>query len=218
MPSPHMDDSGRLVLPKTPSQRVSSGRVAAIQYATLGSAFGLTVLDAYISYDGFTKLSLPEFVPLALATLIFVSQLATGCLQQLGMDPFKGVGGSEALDTVWKGTLIGIYAIDIGSNAISFGAHNYLSWPSLSTAPFDSLAMAMLMIGCAVLLTFGDEILLRLYDRISIGSKKNAIAAKATAIEYKGLKTFLNAQETSVISRAEVAGSNSNMDLSRWGD
>ena len=113
------DDQGRV--PRPPVQRISNQRVQAIKALAGAGAIALTIFDARVSYDGFRMLALPPFVPLVLALLILSIQLASGSVQQLGMNPFQGVGGSVAVDFVWRWVLVGVYILDIGSNAIVLG-------------------------------------------------------------------------------------------------
>lgn len=202
-----MANSARI--PRPPQQRVSKGRISAIKFLALVGAVALTVFDAKVSFDGFRMLTLPQFVPLVLALLIFVVQLCSGAVQQLGMNPFYGVGGSPLMDFVWRWVLVGVYAIDIGSNAIAFRVQSYLAPMAVIQAPVESLTMALVLLLLAALLTFGDEVLLRLVDRLELGSKANAAAAHKLAIETAAYERYLKAYKARALAQAEAMGEGS---------
>lgn len=192
-------------LPKPPAQRIGRTRVKLIIYASVAAAVALTVFDAKVSYDGFKSLSLAEYVPIVLAGLIFLVQLCAGALQQLGMNPFYGVGGSPLLDFVWRWVLAGVYVLDVGSNAIAFNMQRYLTIQALRSAPVDSITMAVILLLLACLLTFGDEILLRLVDRLLFGSKANEVSAMKLAIDVEAYNRFLAGYKANAIAKADAA-------------
>lgn len=195
--------------PRPPSQRIGNGRVTLIKFAAIVAAVALTIFDAKVSYDGFRMMSLPQYVPLVLALLIFVVQLCTGAVQQLGMNPFYGVGGSPLMDFIWRWVLIGVYVIDVGSNAIAFGVQRYLTPMALIAAPVDSATMALVLLLLAALLTFGDEVLLRLADRLELGGKANVAAAHKLAIETAAYDRYLKTYKTRALTQAEAMGERS---------
>lgn len=195
--------------PKPPGQRIGKGRVTLIKFAALVGAVALVVFDAKVSYDGFRLMALPQFVPLVLALLIFIVQLCTGAVQQMGMNPFYGVGGSSLGDFIWRWVLIGVYAIDIGSNAIAFKVHQYLTLRALMVAPVESVTMALMLLLLAALITFGDEILLRQVDRLDLGSKANTAAAHKLAIEEAAYNRYLKSYRTRALAQAETIGEQS---------
>lgn len=192
--------------PRPPQQRVSKGRITIIKFIAIVGAVALTVFDAKVSFDGFRMLTLPQYVPLVLALLIFIVQLCSGAVQQLGMNPFYGVGGSTLMDFIWRWVLYGVYAIDIGSNAIAFNVQSWLSLAQLLTAPVESITMALVLLLLAALLTFGDEVLLRLVDRLELGSKSNAAAAHKLAIETAAYDRYLETYKTRALTQAEALG------------
>lgn len=192
--------------PRPPQQRVSKGRITIIKFIAIVGAVALTVFDAKVSFDGFRMLTLPQYVPLVLALLIFIVQLCSGAVQQLGMNPFYGVGGSTLMDFVWRWVLFGVYAIDIGSNAIAFRVQAWLSPAQLMMAPVESITMALVLLLLAALLTFGDEVLLRLVDRLELGSKSNAAAAHKLAIETAAYDRYLQTYKTRALTQAEALG------------
>lgn len=190
-------------IPRPAAQRISPQRVQLILGLALAGSVALVAFDAWISLQGFRMMTLPQYVPMALAGLILITQLATGALQQIGMNPFGGVGGSTGLDFVWRWVLIGVYALDIGSNAIAFGAANYLSLRALRSAPMGSITMALVLLLLALLLTFGDEILLRLADRLVVGARANAAAAKIAAIQQRAYQEHLKQYEAWAMTDAQ---------------
>lgn len=195
--------------PKPPGQRIGQGRVNMIKFAAIVAAVALVVFDAKVSYDGFSLMALPKFVPLVLALLIFIVQLCTGAVQQMGMNPFYGVGGSSLMDFIWRWVLIGVYVIDVGSNAIAFKVQQYLTLGALMLTPVESITMAVVLLLLASLLTFGDEILLRLVDRLDLGSKANAAAAQKLAIEEAAYHRYLKSYKTRALAQAESMGEQS---------
>ena len=66
------------------------------------------------------------------------------------------------------------------------------------------MPIVLLLLSC--LLTFGDEILLRLVDRLDIGSKANEMAAKKTGIDRNAYNRYLKGYEQRAYSQADVAG------------
>lgn len=208
----HRPDDQRRV-PKPPTQRIGKRRVKLIKTLAGVGAIALTVFDAKVSYDGFRMLALPQYVPLVLALLILAIQLASGAVQQIGMNPFRGVGGSEAMDFLWRWVLVSVYVIDIGSNAIAFGIGQQLSWVNIQADPVAALTMPVVLLLLSCLLTFGDEILLRLVDRLDIGSKANEMSANKMNIDRRAYRRYLKGYEQRAYSQADAAGSNAAVDF-----
>jgi hypothetical protein len=205
------DEQGRV--PKPPAQRISSKRVKLIKTLAGVGAIALTVFDAKVSYDGFRMLALPQYVPLVLALLLLSIQLASGAVQQLGMNPFHGVGGSGTMDFLWRWVLVSVYVIDIGSNAIAFGIGRDLTWANVRAAPVASLTMPVVLLLLSCLLTFGDEILLRLVDRLDIGSKGNEMSATKMTIDQKAYGRYLNGYADRAYAQADTAGARATVDF-----
>lgn len=211
---PHFVDSDdRVAIPRPPVQRISKSRVKLIQSGAVAAAVALTCYDAYVSYQGFRMLSLPDHAPIVLALLILVIQLASGSIQQLGMDPFRGVGGSSAMDFLWRWVLASVYVIDIGSNAIAFGVGPYLTAEALTTRPMDSVAYALILLALSALLTFGDEILLRLVDRLVVGSRANEASANKAEIDTTAYGRYLQGYRERALSQADRAGQSATVDF-----
>jgi len=203
----------QLRIPKPPTQRVSKSRVKLIKTVAVVAAVALTIYDAYVSYQGFRRLGLPNQAPIVLALLILVVQLASGAIQQLGMNPFKGVGGSGPMDFIWTWVLASVYVIDVGSNAIAFGAGQYFSMWRFIRLDFDGIAMGFVLLALASLLTFGDEILLRLVDRIVVGSRANDASAQKADIDTKAYNRYLKGYEQRAIANADRAGQSATVDF-----
>jgi hypothetical protein len=200
-------------IPRPPQQRVGNGRIKFVKFLAVVGAVALTVFDAKVSLDGFRMLTLPQYVPIVLALLIFVVQLCSGAVQQLGMNPFYGVGGSTLMDFVWRWVLVGVYVIDVGSNAIAFNVQQYLTVGAFMLAPVESFTMAIVLLLLSALLTFGDEILLRLVDRLDLGSKANAAAARKLAIDQAAYIRYLKGYEAKALAQADAAGEQSTIDF-----
>ncbi len=205
--------SNAVRIPKPPQQRAGNGRIKLITFVATVGAVALTVFDAKVSWDGFRLMALPEYVPLVLALLIFVVQLCSGAVQQLGMNPFYGVGGSPLMDFIWRWVLVSVYVIDIGSNAIAFNVQSYLTPAAIMFAPVESLTMATVRLLLAALLTFGDEILLRQVDRLDLGSKANAAAARKLAIDQDAYNRYLKGYKTRALAQADTAGEHAHVDF-----
>ena len=210
-PQPQQDD--RIRWQRPPEQRISKSRVKLIRSGAIAAAVALTAYDAYVSYQGFKLLALPNHAPLVLALLILVIQLASGSIQQLGMNPFRGVGGSKAMDFCWKWVLGSVYVIDVGSNAIAFGVPAHLNMPALQQRPLDAVAMALILLALSALLTFGDEILLRLVDRLVVGGRANDAAAELASANMKAYNRYLKEYEAKAIASAERAGKSAAVDF-----
>lgn len=204
---------GRIRVPKPPVQRISPQRVRLIQMGAILAAVALTAYDAYVSYQGFQALSLPNQAPLVLALLILVIQLASGSIQQLGMNPFRGVGGSDTMDFLWRWVLASVYLIDVGSNAIAFGIPAHANFAAFRSRPLDALGMSLILLALSALLTFGDEILLRLVDRLVVGSRANHASARKAEIDMKAYRRFLKGYEGRALDNADRAGQNASVDF-----
>lgn len=204
---------GRVSWQNPPQQRISKSRVHLIKTVAVVAAIALTCYDAYVSYRGFQSLNLPEHAPLVLAALIFIVQLASGSIQQMGMNPFRGVGGSDLMDFIWRWVLVSIYAIDVGSNAISFGISQHTNAGAIVTRPLDALGMSLILLAFALLLTFGDEILLRLVDRLVIGSRPNEASAQMAEINSKAYRRYLKQYEQRALNQADRAGQSATVDF-----
>ncbi|MGB3309966.1 MAG: hypothetical protein WBG32_00130 [Nodosilinea sp.] len=200
-------------IPSPPGQRASNSRIGLIKFVAIVAAVALTVFDAKVSWDGFRMMTLPEYVPLVLALLIFVVQLCSGAVQQLGMNPFYGVGGSPLMDFIWRWVLIGVYVIDVGSNAIAFNVQSYLTWSALVFSPIEAITMAVVLLLLSALLTFGDEILLRLVDRLDLGSKANAAAARKLGIDQAAYDRYLKGYQSRALAQADAAGEHAAVDF-----
>jgi hypothetical protein len=205
------DDQGRV--PRPPVQRISDKRVQMIKALAGAGAIALTIFDAKVSYDGFRMLALPQYVPMVLALLILAIQLASGSVQQLGMNPFQGVGGSVAVDFVWRWVLIGVYVLDIGSNAIAFGVGQHLSWGNIQANPIGAFTMPLVLLLLSCLLTFGDEILLRLVDRLDVGARANRMAAIKGRIDQDAYAKYLQGYQQRALDHADKAGSRATVDF-----
>ena len=203
---------GRVRIPRPPAQRISKGRVQLIKTVAVIAAVALTAYDAFVSYQGFGALALPKHAPLVLALLILVVQLASGAIQQLGMNPFRGVGGSGFMDFIWTWVLASVYVIDVGSNAIAFGLGQYLSFWAVIRNP-DNLGMAGVILMLSALLTFGDEILLRLVDRLTVGARANDASADKSNIDTRAYHRYLKGYEQRASSQADRAGQSATVDF-----
>ncbi len=203
----------RIRIPKPPVQRISKSRVKLIKTGAIAAAVALTFYDAFVSYEGFRMLALPDHAPIVLAVLILVIQLASGSIQQLGMDPFHGVGGSGAMDFLWRWVLASVYVIDIGSNAIAFGVGQHLTTDALRGRPLDAMAQSLILLALSALLTFGDEILLRLVDRLVVGSRANDASAQKADIDTRAYNRYLKGYQERAIAQAERAGQSASVDF-----
>lgn len=200
-------------VPNPTPQRISNQRVKLVRTLAQAGAVALTVFDAKVSYDGFRMLALPQYVPLVLALLILSIQLASGAVQQLGMNPFRGVGGSTLLDFFWRWVLVSVYVIDIGSNAIAFNIGQHFNWVAIRATPIESATMPLVLLLLSCLLTFGDEILLRLVDRLDIGGKSNTMAARKSGIDQRAYGRYLKGYEQRAYAQADSAGSRATVDF-----
>lgn len=212
-PQAHTDESGRLVFPSPPVQRISSSRILLIKNVAIIAAIALTVYDAFVSYHGFILLDLPNQAPLVLALLILIVQLASGAIQQLGMNPFRGVGGSSLMDFLWRWVLVAVYLIDVGSNAIAFGVGEHLTLLALLTRPVDAIAMSLILLSLCCLVTFGDEMMLRLVDRLIVGGRANRVSERKSMIEFRAYQQFLKEYKTRALQQAKSAGKRSRVDF-----
>lgn len=206
-------EDGRVRIPQPPVQRISKKRVELIKGCAIVAAVCLTAYDAFVSWQGFRMMGLPNHAPLVLALLILIVQLASGAIQQLGMNPFRGVGGSGVMDFMWVWVLASVYVIDVGSNAIAFGAGPYFSFWRLIRLDLDGLAKGLILLMLACLLTFGDEILLRLVDRLIVGARANDASARKAGIDTKAYDRYLKGYEQRALGQADRAGASASVDF-----
>lgn len=192
--------------------RASRTRISLIIFLAVVAAVCLTIFDAQASLMGFRMMPLPQYTPLVLASMIFIVQLCVGALQSLGLNPFHGIGGSPFLDFVYKWIVASIYIIDVGSNAIAFKIQQFLTWGALRSDPIGNITMAIIMFVLALLLTFGDELLLRKAERLDQASKANAAAARKLKIDQTAYSRYLKGYETKAIEQADAAGENAVVD------
>lgn len=157
---------------------VAQWRIDFIKLLVLITAFALIVYDAFVSYQGFRRLDVGDHAPAIFCVLIFVTQLGVGVLHALG-EEFTNVmadSGHGWGNTIWKIVLVILYSTDIMSNAIEFGFFD--RWDSPLLNPVETFGGALLIMAMAWGLTFADETLLRLYDRVEQASAKNNIFAR----------------------------------------
>lgn len=186
--------------------QVTQWRLDATLLFVLGVSVALVVYDAFVSFLGFQKLGLDGHGPFIFAGLIFVTQMGVGLLHALGEDFRDVAAGSDTqfLNNAWSWVLIIIYGTDIASNAFEFGLFDYLE-QSLA-APVEGLGGALLVLGLATLLCFGDEILLRIYDKINIARARNVAYARRHGVSVQANRKYLDAMKDRQMQEAETAG------------
>ena len=182
---------------------VSQWRVSSVSKLVLFSAFALIAYDAYVSYQGFNQLQDNTHMPIIFAIFVFVTQLAIGVLHALGhsVDKIKSASGDDLLDDAWSGTLRMVYGVDIMSNAAEFGILE--GWTTVMQRPVDQIGTVICIACLSILLTFADEILLRLYDQIAIASDKNNVFAKKHRLTVKAHDKYLKTAESIAVAKAE---------------
>lgn len=185
---------------------VTQWRLDTALLFVLGVAGSLVVYDAFVSFRGFQKLGLEGHGPFIFAGLIFVTQLGVGLLHALGEDfrDLKAGSYTQFLNNVWSWVLLIIYGTDIASNAFEFGLFSYLL--QVPARPVEGIGGALLVSGLAVLLCFGDEILLRIYDKLNTARARNAAYAKHHGVAIRVNKKYLEAMESRQVQTAETAG------------
>ena len=185
---------------------VTQWRLETTLIFVIGVAIALVIYDAFVSFLGFKKLGLEGHGPFIFAGLVFVTQLGVGLLHALGEDfrDVKGGSDTEFINNVWSWVLIIIYGTDIASNAFEFGLFDYLS--RAIAAPVEGLGGALLVIGLAVLLCFGDEILLRIYDKANVARAKNKAYAKRHKTAIRASNQYLRSMSERTMQDAETQG------------
>ncbi|HEY9881665.1 MAG TPA: hypothetical protein V6D29_24655 [Leptolyngbyaceae cyanobacterium] len=197
--------SASALVPTTPP-RVSPGRVqGAISLLTVG-AFILIAADCWMSWEGFSQLPVDWWIAASLTGLIAITQIGAGVIQSIGGDPFKGIGGSAQGDGGWGIILRGLYLIDIFSNFAGFGGVQYLSLDGLMADPLGAIGLILWNGVLAILLAFGDEILFRIRDRITIGAAVNGQLAKLRAIQIETHNLVLQAYREKAVAYARSLG------------
>ena len=185
---------------------VTQWRLDATLLFVLGVSIALVLYDSYVSYLGFVKLGLDGHGPFIFAGLIFVTQMGVGLLHALGEDfrDMKADSDTEFLNNAWSWVLMIIYGTDIASNAFEFGLFDYLA--QTLPAPVEGIGGALLVLGLATLLCFGDEILLRIYDKINVARAKNVAYAKRHGVAIQVNRKYLSAMKERQMQEAETLG------------
>ena len=129
------------------------------------------------------------------------------------MNPFRGVGGSGLMDFMWRWVLASVYVIDIGSNAIAFTVGQHANAAALTQRSFDAVAMTLILLMLSALLTFGDEILLRLVDRLVVGGRANDAASRKAGIDTHAYGLYLTEYQQRASEQAIKAGKSATVDF-----
>ena len=77
----------------------------------------------------------------------------------------------------------------------------------------EASGQGLLLLGLAALLTFGDEILLRLVDRLSIGGRANEASGSKADIDLAAYQKYLTVYRKRALAQAEEAGERSKVDF-----
>ena len=186
--------------------KVTQWRLDTTLSFVIGIAISLVLYDAYVSYMGFQKLGLEGHGPFIFAGLIFVTQMGVGLLHALGEDfrDVKAGSDTEFLNNVWAWVLFIIYGVDIASNSLEFGLMEYLG--RVIPAPVEGIGGVLLVLALATLLCFGDEILLRIFDKINVARAKNRAYARHHNVAIKASDTYLKMMEERAVQDAETQG------------
>lgn len=182
---------------------VAQWRLELVRLLVLVAAFCLITYDAYVSFLGFQRVKVGEHAPIIFSILIFVVQLGVGILHALG-DDFSDIvtARSESWENrMWVYFLVTIYALDILSNVIEFGFFTRFSTPLLD--PVEQIGGALLIIGLGVGLTFADETLLRLYDRVDIAVRRNNVFARRYRMSIDAHNRYISTARGLSLEKAE---------------
>lgn len=187
---------------------VAQWRLELVRLLVLIAAFCLIVYDAYVSYRGFQKIRIGEHAPIIFSLLIFVVQLGVGILHALG-DDFGDIVTSRSdswENKIWGYFLVVIYAIDTLSNVIEFGFFSRFSTPLID--PVEQIGGALLIIGLGFGLTFADETLLRLYDRVDIAVRRNNIFSRRYKMTVDAHNRYISTARSLALEKAELQAQN----------
>jgi len=183
---------------------VGQWRISLVASLIWCAAIGLVVSDAIISWYGFDKISLSPLICIVLTLVIFVVQLGVGILHSLGVNftELMGDSGDDWGESFWKWVLIGVYFLDISSNMITMNV--FESFWMIPTDIWGGLGGIFLAIAGGTLLTFADEMLFRLHDKISIESKANKYLAKRMVVEQTLSETYLREMRSLAKDKAKL--------------
>lgn len=200
-------------LATTPPPRVSPHRIRLVVFVLTVGGFAAIAADCWMSWEGFKTMPVDWWVAATLTALVAASQLGSGVIQNLGGDPFKGVGGSASGDGMWGMTLRGLYGLDIFSNFSGFGGvPDPFLWKLMSD-PLGTLGLLLWTLVLAILLAFGDEILFRLRDRIAIGAQRNQQLAEIRSIQVATHNTALRTYRARAMEAARRVGEEVNIEF-----
>lgn len=201
----------RITSPAAP--RASQFRVNAATFICLAAAVALLVVDAHSSYEGLKSMErYTMFWCLVFTAMIVTVQFSVGTLQCLGIDVFGGVsGGNDLWENFFRLTIGGMYLFDIYTNAWNFGAFDAVgwmpwTWPSMIFPVFTAL-----------IVTFADEMFLRITERLRQGSRANAISSRYSNTEFKAYSEYLDSMEKNAVKDAKEKGEKATVDYD-WMD
>lgn len=183
---------------------VAQWRLELVRLLVLIAAFCLVAYDAYVSYRGFRRMAIGDHAPIIFSILIFVVQLGVGILHALG-DDFGDIvtGRSDSWENrIWVYFLVVIYGIDTLSNVIEFGFFTRFSTPLID--PVERFGGALMILGLGFGLTFADETLLRLYDRVDIAVRRNNIFARRYRMIVDSHNRYISTARSLALEKAEL--------------
>lgn len=186
--------------------RVTQWRLDSTLFGVVAVAIALVIYDAYVSFLGFQGLGLEGHGPFIFAGLIFITQMGVGVLHAVGEDfrDVKAGSDTEFLNNIWSWILFIIYGTDIASNAFEFGLVEYLS--RAMSAPVEGLGGGALVLALATMLCFGDEILLRVFDKLNLARAKNRASAKRHNAAIAASNTYVQYYQERAVQDAESEG------------
>ena len=170
---------------------VGQWRIDLVKNLIFVAAITLVVSDGVISWMGLTKVAMGDMVAIVLTTLIFVTQLGVGILHALGVN-FRDLmvdSGDDWGNTFWVYVLLGIYFLDIASNMIAMQLIE--SVVLIADDVIGGIGGVFLAVAGGTLLTFADEMLFRLHDKIAIESKSNKVLSERMKIEQQLHNVYL---------------------------
>lgn len=179
-----------------PAPSASPWRVDAVKFIILALAGLSIVWDAKISYSGNLQFGFTPDSAIFLMAIIFVSQLGFGVCHALNIDILHLGGEGENsgfINRIWIGVVLALYLLDIGSNCLYYGLAERFQGHSLGS--LELWGGVAFIVGAACLTTFADEVLMRLYDAIEIGSRRNAVHARAQVVNYRAHQHYFSQKE-----------------------
>ena len=168
--------------------------------------------DSRFSYNGFIRMGLSHEQSLPPALMIAAIQIGVATMRMAGREPFT-MQATNGFEKFILFSVVTLYLLDIASNAIEFGAGLSVGRILDNFQDLNSWGMLMIALGLAIIFTFGDDILTRYANVVTIQAGKIAIADRMNAGARLADKRYAQVRNQALIA---AATDRAKTDVSTW--